>query len=110
MGNRLRVIRIGVAMCLEEFCSLRLRILGESIEAGESVNLGVRNLRHLRLVNVERAEPRQQREVAAQMMEGRNQRLGRRQRFCRQNLFAIQAESLCNLSHSSGWFSAPRSS
>src|SRR6266851_3537731 len=29
------------------------------------------------------------------MMEGRNQRAGRRQRFCRQHLFAIKAESLC---------------
>src|SRR4029077_19921911 len=95
MRDRLRVIRIGVAMCLEEFCSVRRRIVGESIEAAESVNLGVRDLRHLRLVNVERAEPRRQREVAAQLMEGRNQRLSRRQRFCRKHLFAIKAESLC---------------
>ena len=48
--------------------------------------------------------------VLGEMSLVKNQRAGRRQRFCRQNLFAIQAESLCNLSQSSGWFSAPRSS
>lgn len=40
-GDRLRAIRIGVAMRLEEFCSVRLRMVGESVEATESINLGV---------------------------------------------------------------------
>src|SRR5580700_8784404 len=89
--NGLRMIGIGITMGGEKF---NARAIGNPVEALKTVNLGGRDLGHLRFVNVERGESCSDRQIATQMSERIDQRGGRRHRRRIQNLLASEAESL----------------
>src|SRR5580658_8073587 len=88
--NGLRMIGVGITMGGEKF---NARAIGNPVEAVETVNLGGRDLGHLRFVNVERGESRSDRQIATQMSESIDQRGGCRHRWRIQNLLASEAES-----------------
>lgn len=89
-GADLRVNLVGFQMCAKKSDSI---IIGDSVEALESVDFGARDGRNLRFIDVERRESRGKRSIAGQSAIRVDEDAGRSARPGAEHGLACDAEA-----------------